>query len=75
MNNIQKLIDELEEQRLKMVKEYNTGYSSIEKEKVYPIFRDCETIFKQLKQKLTLLLNAEAETNGEKDCKNDGNAV
>ena len=66
---IQKLISELEDRKKSLeLTRHDTYIKWISAD-----FRKSECDFFIIK--LTLLLNAEAETNGEKDCKNDGNAV
>ena len=69
MNTLQKLINELKDQKSKAISEREDFYykGNLARERVFAL--DLAIA------KAEHFLNAEAETNGEKDCKNDGNAV
>lgn len=72
-NEIQKLISEMKLANEKAKIEIDKGRKL--DIVVWAQFKAGYDAFSFVIDRLTLLLNAEAETNGEKDCKNDGNAV
>ena len=72
MINANKLKFEIEVEKEKAEKEYNE-LSEAQQCVLWRRYNGIDWAFSLIIQKIELLLNAEAETNGEKDCKNDGN--